>query len=37
MAWNGVISNQIDEPSHQFVRDEADLGSRFSLAGVAQW
>lgn len=37
MACNGVISNRIDEPSHQFTRDEADLRSGFSFAGVAQW
>ena len=34
---NGVRFHRIDEPSHQFTRDYADVRIGFSFAGVAQW
>ena len=37
MVCKGVRFHRIDEPSHQFTRDYADLRSGFSCAGVAQW
>lgn len=37
MARIGVGFDRVDEQSHRFTREGADLCSGFSFAGVAQW